>query len=88
MASRLSAERNGKAAMSDHPEYMPNRLRALYQKWNNPPSADLPDGAELLLDAAEEIDTLVKTLGETSRREGAAGARIKTLEETIAKIAN
>jgi len=74
--------------MSDHPQYTPNRLRALHKKWNNPPSPELPDGAELLLEAADEIDALVRALGETARREGDANARCERLQHRIEQLSN
>ncbi len=74
--------------MSDHPDYTPNRLRALYNQWNNPPSAGLPDGAGLLLEAADEIDMLVRTLGDAARREGDANARVQMLQHRIDQLSN
>lgn len=38
------------------------RLRATYVEWNSPPSHELPRGAGILLDGAEEIDRLEKAL--------------------------
>lgn len=35
-----------------------DRLRRLYNTWNNPPSPELPEGAGLLLEAADEIDRM------------------------------
>ena len=38
------------------------RLRAQYDAWNNPPSPELPDGADVALEAADEITRLRATL--------------------------
>lgn len=38
------------------------RLRTQYDAWNNPPSPELPDGAGLALEAADEIEKLRKDL--------------------------
>lgn len=40
--------------------YLVERLRRTYNDWNNPPSYGLPDGADVLLDAADTIERLVK----------------------------
>lgn len=40
--------------------YLVERLRRTYNGWNNPPSDGLPDGADVLLDAADTIERLVK----------------------------
>ena len=34
------------------------KLRDTYTRWNNPPSPELPEGAEVLLVAADEIERL------------------------------
>lgn len=44
--------------MHDAAAAVSERLRQTYTEWNNPPSAGLPDGAKVLLDAADEIDRL------------------------------
>lgn len=36
----------------------PDRLRHLYNIWNNPPSPELPEWAGLLLEAADEMDRM------------------------------
>ena len=41
------------------------RLRQTYTAWNNPPSHESPDGAEVLLDAADEIERLRAELEDT-----------------------
>ena len=34
------------------------RLRDTFDRWNNPPSPELPDGAGVLLEAADAIELL------------------------------
>jgi len=62
------------------------RLRELYSIWNNPPSPELPDGASLLLNAAEHIDTLQSMLTELARDARAAHDRVAQLERRIEKL--
>jgi hypothetical protein len=38
------------------------RLRATYTRWNNPPSPELPTGAGVCLEAADEIARLREAL--------------------------
>ncbi len=44
------------------------RLRATYAAWNNPPSEGLPEGADILLSAADEITRLRAELEQARER--------------------
>lgn len=57
----LRAERNRAQQAC---EQIAKRLRHTFDRWNNPPSPELPDGAGVLLEAAEIMETRMKTTPE------------------------
>lgn len=44
------------------------RLRAAYSRWSNPPSPELPDGARIVLEAADRIEQLEAALRDVTER--------------------